>query len=281
MILSDTTSLVDIHSHLVPGVDDGARHVPGVLNAIERMTHVGIRRLITTPHIDASLALTPDRLEERLEEVTQAWETARDAIREEFPEVEYRRGHEVLIDVPEPDLSDPRIRLAGTSFALIEWPRLQVPPGTPRVVRHICDEGYRPIIAHPERYAGMIHKTELPYQWKEAGARMQVNYGSLVGRYGSEAQAVAWRIVGLGLVDYLASDFHGQSRLKIYKKEAWAELEERDGHEALDLLCRVNPSRVLEDLEPLPVPAVSAPSVLLQRLRGIIVRRERSMERQA
>ena len=122
-VISDAPSLVDIHSHLVPGVDDGARHLPGVLNAIERMAQVGIRRFITTPHIDASLALTPTRLATRLEEVSQAWQTARDAIQEEFPDVEYRRGHEVLIDVPEPDLSDPRLRLAGTSFALIEWPR--------------------------------------------------------------------------------------------------------------------------------------------------------------
>lgn len=281
MIVADATSLVDIHSHLVPGVDDGARHLPGVLAAVERMTLVGIRRIITTPHIDASLTLRPARLQARLDEVTRAWETARDAIREEFPEVEYRRGHEVLLDVPEPDFSDVRLRMAGTSFVLVEWPRLQVPPGTARVIRHIRDAGYRPIIAHPERYAGMVQKTELPYTWKEAGATLQVNYGSLVGRYGSDAQTVAWRIVGLGLADYLASDFHGQSRLKIYKKEAWAELEERGGHDALDLLCRVNPSRVFENLDPMPVPSVSAPSVLLQRLRGIIVRRERSMERQS
>ena len=99
MILADASSLVDIHSHLVPGVDDGARHLPGVLNAVERMTHVGIRRMITTPHIDASLTLTPERLEARLGEVDAAYETAREAIRGEFPEVEYRRGHEVLIDV--------------------------------------------------------------------------------------------------------------------------------------------------------------------------------------
>ena len=281
MTVSETPTLVDIHSHLVPGVDDGARHLPGVLNAIERMSQVGIGRFITTPHIDASLALTPSRLAARLDEVTQAWQTAHDAIQEEFPEVEYHRGHEVLIDLPEPDLTDPRLRLAGTSFVLIEWPRLQVPPGTPRVVRYICDQGHRPIIAHPERYAGMIRKTELAHQWKEAGALLQVNYGSLVGRYGSDAQAVAWRLIEGGQADYLASDFHGQSRLRIYKKEAWAKLEERGGEEALDLLCRVNPSRIFHDLEPLTVPPVSAPSSLLQRLRGIIVRRERSMERQA
>lgn len=279
-MVGDAGSLVDIHSHLVPGVDDGARHLPGALSAIERMTHHGIRRLVTTPHLRASLAGIPGRLDERLDEVTAAYELTREAVREEFPDVEYLRGHEVLIDVPEPDVSDERMRLAGTSFVLVEWPRLQVPPGTDRVVRFIRENGYRPIIAHPERYMGMQQRSELPFKWKEAGARLQVNYGSLVGRYGSEAQTVAWRLLGQGLVDYLASDFHGQSRLKIYKREAWAEIHERGGDEALDLLCRVNPARVLEDAEPLPVPAISPPSVLLQRLRGIMVRRDRAVERQ-
>jgi len=265
-----TPSLVDIHSHLVHGVDDGARHLPGVLNAVERLADAGIRRLITTPHIDASLALMPERLAVRLDEVSEAWQTAHDAISREFPEVEYHRGHEVLIDVPEPELTDPRLRLAGTSFVLIEWPRLSVPPGTPRVVRYIRDQGQRPVIAHPERYSGMSRKLELTTQWKEEGALLQVNFGSLVGRYGSEARSVAWRLLETGQADYLATDFHGHSRLKIYKKEAWSEVESRGGSEALDLLCRVNPSRILEDLEPLAVPEVSAPASLLRRLRGIM-----------
>lgn len=272
MILRDTTSLVDIHNHLVPGVDDGARHIPAVLNSIERLTLVGIRRLVTTPHIDASLTLNPDRLEERLGRVTAAWEQARDAIKEEFPEVEYRRGHEVLIDVPEPDFSDPRIRMAGTPFVLIEWPRLHVPPGTPRVLRWIRDQGYRPIVAHPERYFGMLRTPDLPLRWREAGAFLQVNYGSVVGRYGPEAQTVALHLLEDGLVDYFASDFHGQSGLKIYKREAWAQLLERGADEALDTLARVNPSRMLEGLEPMPVPSIRPPPTILRRLRGMIGR---------
>jgi tyrosine-protein phosphatase YwqE len=57
VILKDTTSLVDIHSHLVLGVDDGAKHMPAVLESVERMTRVGIRRFVTTPHIQGSLTL--------------------------------------------------------------------------------------------------------------------------------------------------------------------------------------------------------------------------------
>ncbi len=272
MIRPDTTSLVDIHNHLVPAVDDGAKNVPAVLDSIERMTRLGIRRIVTTPHIQGSLTLDPGRLEERLVTVTEAWETAASAISEEFPEVEYRRGHEVLIDIPEPDLSDPRIRMAGTTFVLIEWPRLHVPPGTTRVISWIRDQGYRPIIAHPERYAGMIHTPELAFRWRDAGALLQVNYGSLVGRYGKEAQTVAFRLLEAGVVVYLASDFHGHPSLKIYKTEAWTELQARGSTELLEVLCRTNPSRLLEDQEPIPVGGVTRDTRLLSRLRGMIKR---------
>ncbi len=272
MILRDTTSMVDIHSHLVPAVDDGAKDIPAVLDSIERLTRVGVRRLVTTPHIQGSVTLNPKRLEERLSVVGAAWKVAADAIQEEFPEVEYRRGHEVLIDVPEVDLSDPRLRLAGTSFVLVEWPRLSIPPGTPRVIESIRQQGYRPIVAHPERYAGMMHSPDLAARWRDAGAYLQVNYGSLVGRYGHDAQIVAFRLLEGGLVSFLASDFHGQSSMKIYKTEAWAALEERGAQEALERLGRTNPSRLLDDDEPLPVPCVRPDSTLLGRLRGAILR---------
>ena len=195
MLVSDTISVIDIHSHLVPGVDDGARHVPGVLAAAERMADVGIKSVVTTPHIRGSLTLDPPALEHRLSAVSAAFDDAESALAQHLPNFEYRRGHEVLIDIPEPDLSDPRIRMAGTSFVLLEWPRLAIPPGTPRVLRWIRDQGYRPIVAHPERYVGMSERLELAEKWRDAGAYLQVNYGSFVGRYGAEAQTVAFRLL--------------------------------------------------------------------------------------
>lgn len=272
MIIPDKTSLVDIHNHLVPGVDDGVRSVSSAVSSVERMTHAGIRRIITTPHIRGSLTTDPPRLEARLSEVSEAFEKAADAIKGEFPEVEYRRGHEILLDVPELDLSDDRIRMAGTSFVLVEWPRLQVPPGTPRVLGRMREQGYRPIVAHPERYMGTSEPLELATRWQAAGAYLQVNYGSLVGRYGSGAQELAYRLLEAGLVDYLASDFHGQSGIKIYKEDAWEALGERDAEETLELLCRVNPSRILNDQDPVPVPTLPPPSKLFDRLRGMVRR---------
>jgi protein-tyrosine phosphatase len=279
---ADPNTLVDIHSHLVPGVDDGARDLAAVLASVERMAQMGISRIATTPHIRGSLTHDTGALGARLDEVTEAWETAAAAVREKLPNVEYRRGHEILLDVPEPDLSDSRIRMAGTSFALVEWPRLHIPPGTPRVLRWIRDQGYRPVIAHPERYGGMLQNPNLVLEWKDAGAFLQVNYGSIVGRYGTSAEVIAWRLLEAGLVDYLASDFHGQPGMKIYKSEAWDELRVRGAdEEVLSVLCGSNPARLLDDLEPLPVVGIPPESPkLLDRLRGMIGWRSRSMEGQ-
>ena len=268
----DPTAFVDIHNHLVPGVDDGARDVTAVLDSVERFTRLSVRRILTTPHITGSLTLDAGRLEERLSTVSAAWERAAEAVGEHFPEVEFRRGHEVLLDVPNVDFSDPRIRMAGTSFVLVEWPRLQLPPGTVRALRRIREGGYRPIVAHPERYSGIDHSIDVAAQWRDAGAYLQVNYGSLVGRYGATAQSVADRLLRRGWVDYLASDFHGHPRLKIYRTEAAVALEDLGAEEVITYLCRTNPGRVFSDEEPLPVPVLPVERGFWARLKGMIER---------
>ncbi len=269
MILAEVReSLIDIHSHLVPGVDDGAKHVPAVLASAERMAQVGIRRVVTTPHIRGSLTQDPGALEQRLSSVSLAFDEAKEALAEHLPDFEYQRGHEVLIDIPEPDFSDRRIRMAGTSFVLVEWPRLGIPPGTPRVLRWIRDQGYRPIVAHPERYHGIGDRLDIVDEWRSVGAYLQVNYGSFVGRYGSDAQDVALRLLRAGAADYLSSDFHGQSNLKIYKKEAWELIGERGGEEVLLTLCRTNPERLLMNLDPVPAEPLPKMHGLMDRLRG-------------
>lgn len=250
----DFAALADVHNHLVPDVDDGARTVEDVLASVERMVEVGIRKIITTPHLDGSLSLEPDRLADRLDEVSEAFDRAAEAVGARFPEVEFRRGHEVMLDLPEVHFDEPRMRLAGSSFVLVEWPRLHLPPGTTQVLERIVADGWRPIVAHPERYIGI--DLDIAAAWKEAGAYLQVSYGSLVSRYGAEARLMAHRLLRRGWADYMASDFHGRPERKIYKKEAWARLEELGGHESLVHLCLTNPTRIFRNERPLPVPSL-------------------------
>lgn len=262
------TSLADLHNHLVPGVDDGARTLDDTLESVERMTEEGIRKILTTPHLDGSLTLDRDLLDERLSEVSTAFDDAARAVAERFPDVEFRRGHEVMLDVPDVRFDDPRTRLNGSSFALVEWPRLQLPPGTTAVLHRIRREGYRPIVAHPERYIGI--DLTLARQWREAGAHLQVNYGSLVGRYGAEARAFSFRLLRRGWVDYFSSDFHARPERRIYRREAAEKLAALGADETFARLAATNPARVFTDEAPLPVPLLPAERGFWAKVREIL-----------
>ena len=267
---TDSGAFADIHSYLVPGVDDGANDLEDMLTSVRHMTELGIRKILTTPHLDGGVTRNDEAIEARLSEVDEAFARAAAAVADEFPEVDFRRGHEVMLDIPDVDFSDPIVRLAGTSFVLIEWPRLHVPPGTTRVLKRIMNDGYRPIIAHPERYIGIDRKLGVIARWREVGAYLQVNHGSLSGRYGAAAKGIAARLLRSGWADYLASDFHAQSQARICFQEVWQQLEALKAGESLTYLCRMNPSRVFTDEVPLPVPPLPPETGLWARMKGML-----------
>lgn len=260
----------DFHSHLMPGVDDGARTIEDSLESVRRFREAGVRRIITTPHLEGSVTRDGGAFEDVMARMDGAWRELSTAVGEAFPDVDLRRGHEVMVDHPDTDFSDPRVRLGGGTFLLIEWPRLQVPPGTTDVVTRIVFAGFLPIIAHPERYHGLDPELRLVEAWRDAGARLQVNHGSLVGRYGPQARTIAFRLLKRGWADYMSSDFHGRAHLKLYRDEARDALQELNGEEQWRLLSRVNPSRIFRDEPPLPVPPLARDQGFRARLRKLL-----------
>jgi protein-tyrosine phosphatase len=237
------------------------------------MREAGVDRIITTPHLLGSLTLDDRAFGLAMERMDRAWEALSGLVEEEFSKLVVHRGHEVMLDVPDVRFDDSRTRLAGTSFALVEWPRLQVPPGTLPVIQRVRDLGVRPIVAHPERYLGIVRDLRLVQEWKRAGARLQINHGSLVGRYGPEAREAAFRLLELGWVDYLASDFHGRPHLTLYMDQAREVFERSEALEQFDRLNRVNPGRILDDDEPLPVDVVTVDQGFWDKIRNLISRR--------
>lgn len=259
---------VDIHSHLVPGVDDGSQTMEDALESIERMARCGIRAIVTTPHFNASLLRSP-RGRERIAEVSVAFEELRGVAAERFPDVFIDRGFEIMLDDPDPDLSDPALRLAGTSFVLVEWPSMQVPPGTDGVLHRIRASGQKPILAHPERYHTSDSVVRLARMWRNAGGFLQVNQGSLTGRYGSRVERRAWELLEAGLADYLATDHHGRPSLELHLEEVEERLRSLEALEQLQMLVRANPRRILDELEPLPVQPIRVERGWKEKLRGI------------
>jgi protein-tyrosine phosphatase len=263
---------VDLHSHLVPGVDDGARSLDDVLEGVGRLVAHGVQYIVTTPHIDGSLTQRADALEARLSQVDAAFEVAAAAVHGVFPSLVFRRGHEIMLDHPDPDLSDPRLRLDGGAQVLVEWPRLQIPPETPSALRRLSAQGVQVLVAHPERYIGFDRALSLLDAWKGEGARLQVNMGSLTGRYGPEVRDRSFRMLERGLADCLASDFHGRPHLRTEWSGAEALFRSAGAEEAWHLLTSINPRRILQGEPPLHPPPVRLTPTPWERLRRILRR---------
>ncbi|MGW8265111.1 MAG: tyrosine-protein phosphatase [Longimicrobiales bacterium] len=266
--------LTDLHSHLVPGVDDGSRTVAEALEGISRLWDAGVRNIVTTPHLDGSLTQMPWDLEVYLEEVGEAFENLRAAAGKTFPEVSILRGHEVMLDVPDPVLTDPRIRLAGTNFVLVEWPRLRVPPATTQVLGRLRGLGLRVIVAHPERYYGLDSEGNLAGAWRQMGALLQVNYGSLVGSYGDASRKRAFSFLERGWVDLFSTDFHGRPHLDLQVDQVRTAMEALGGREQFHLLARVNPTRVASGGGVLPVPPLAVKKGLREKVWDLFRGRE-------
>ncbi|HZD03880.1 MAG TPA: CpsB/CapC family capsule biosynthesis tyrosine phosphatase [Longimicrobiales bacterium] len=259
----------DLHSHLVPGVDDGARTLEDALEGVGRMVEAGIGAVVTTPHLEASVTVDPEAMDREMARMDRAWEQLSAAVARAHPDLVFRRGFEVRLDVPELALDDERIRLGGTSFVLVEWPRMQIPPGTEAVIRRIREGGLRPVIAHPERYSGMRDRVAQVGDWRDEGAYQQVNLGSLLGRYGGQARSRALRLLREGLVDVLATDFHGRPHLNLHLEPVSDRLRDVGADEQLLLLTSTNPHRIVRNQEPELVPPLPSDGGFWGRVRDL------------
>lgn len=263
---------VDFHNHLMPGVDDGAGNLADSRSGLAALRDVGIRDIIAAVHFDASLQASPAELADRLDAIDEGYARLEALVRAEYPTLRLRRGAEVNLDTPNLDFSDARLRLGGTRFVLVEFPGLQMPPFGARLLAHAGNGGWQPVLAHPERYRGTAEPVHAAAECTAAGAWLQLNHGSLTGRYGRAPQTAAADLLAAGLISYLSSDYHCRDTTWI--AETAAAIRDESGGEEILAAFELNAQRLLADVPPLPVPPLQRPRGFLQRL-GELVRGRR------
>lgn len=263
----NTFPLVDIHCHFVPGVDDGARTLEDALSYLSGFVDKGIQRVVTTPHLDAG-GVTG----RRRQAIDQAYAELESAVREFVPGLQLGGSFEIRLEDPDIDLADPRLGLGTGGHLLVEFPMLLLPAYPDRILDVVHGQGWVPVLAHPERYAGIEQGYAWIPRWRDTGAVMCVNAGSLWGEYGSEAERVSRRMLADGQADVIASDHHSRPGRAVDLADGLAFLQAAGCEEQARLLMSTNPAAVLDGGSLTPVPGCDLRRGWKSRLRSLLRR---------
>jgi protein-tyrosine phosphatase len=247
--------MIDIHTHLLPGVDDGARTSEQSVDVLQRFAAAGVTCVVCTPHLAASEAHHVPL--ERYERVH------RELCAVAPQSITVQRGWEIMLDRPGVDLTAAHLRLGASAAILVEFQRGPLPPGTDLELRRLRESGVQPVIAHPERYGGA--SLELVRAWRDAGAVIQTDTAYLLGE--GVRSVLARGMLADGLIDILASDNHGDHR-SLWAAQEW--LMEIGAADASQLLTTVNPEALLSDQRLVPVPRVKLEKGMFARLRELL-----------
>ena len=205
---------VDIHNHILPGIDDGAKSVEASLELIRGFGELGIGSFIATPHILQPLyPNTPDTIHRAHQKLMAA------LMDERLTQVSIYPAAEHMVDDSFDDLLDENgyLPIRG-DYLLVEMSYLQPSLNFEEAIIRIAKKGLTPILAHPERYAYLHQKPETYRKYKEQGILFQLNMLSLGDYYGPDVHRMALRLLEEGFIDFIASDTHGPRHLKALKE---------------------------------------------------------------
>lgn len=237
--------MIDLHSHILPGLDDGARTMNDALSMARMALDSGITAMAATPHCAG----------DRAAEVYDAWQRLRGALREQELPLHLYLGMEIFGTFETARLlrEGKLFTLNGSRYPLIEFQFRSDGADETAILRSVIQEGYRPVVAHPERYEYIQQDPQLVNQWMQMGCLFQVNRGSLMGRFGSQAQETAFALVDRGFATAVASDAHSYRMRTPWMADVRELLEREFTPTAAKYLLRRNPRAILRNEQLPPV----------------------------
>ncbi|MVN23214.1 tyrosine-protein phosphatase [Mucilaginibacter arboris] len=199
--LDFSTLAVDMHSHVLPGIDDGAQTVEESVVLVQAIMNLGIKKIIATPHIMV------DYYRNNAETIGSALQVLRNELQKQHIEIEIEAAAEHYLDEAfETLLDEDKVMPMKDGYLLFEMSFIDVHPNLIPIIQKMIDKGYKPILAHPERYPYLsIENCENIKSW---GCNLQMNTISLTGYYGGKTKAMAEAMIDHNMVDFISSDMH-------------------------------------------------------------------------
>lgn len=205
---------VDVHSHLVPAIDDGIQSIEEGLDILREMAALGYEKVITTPHtMPGSFDNTPEIILSGLEKMKAA-------VKEEGINITMEAATEYYMDdvfLAKLENDEPLMTFGG-NYVLFETGFLSPPPFMKEAIFLMNIKGYKPVYAHPERYEYLIQDQELLEEMIDRDVVFQLNLGSLAGAYGKPVQKFAEKLVDRKIVKLVGTDCHHMGHIEALKK---------------------------------------------------------------
>lgn len=205
---------IDIHSHLLPGIDDGAKTFEDSLRLIQALQKIGITQIITTPHIIQHV------WENTHEKITSNKETTVLELRKNNINIPFQAAAEYMMDDQFVKLfQSNQLLTLKDNYVLVEMSYINPPIQLYSILFDLQLAGYIPVLAHPERYL-FYHKKFNEYEkLKEAGCLFQLNLLAVVGYYGDNITKIAEKLLQKGMYDYVGSDVHHDNHIAAFNQK--------------------------------------------------------------
>ena len=202
---------VDIHSHILPGIDDGAKNVEESLKLISEMKKFGYKKIIGTPHTYPGLF---NNTNQSIKKSFILLNNISDGVIKFNYASEYLI-HENLIEKIKKNL----ILCLNENYVLVEMSFIGKPINLNELIFQIISRGYIPVLAHPERYKFLYGNFKEYHNLKKMGCKFQINMFSLIGYYGNDVVITSKKLIQNNMIDFIASDIHRIEQLDLFNKK--------------------------------------------------------------
>ncbi len=206
-----TVDFIDIHSHVLFGIDDGAKTLEDTEYLLQSFRNLGFKKVITTPHTYTGV------WDNSYSDITSQYQLVKQSLPELTTSLEMRVASEYLLD----DLfiqrfQSEKLLTLKDDYVLVEMSYINAPIQLYDIIFELQVAGYKPVLAHPERYLFFHHNLDEYRKLKTSGCLFQVNLLSVMGFYGDNVTKAADQLLGLGLIDFAGSDVHNKTHIRCF-----------------------------------------------------------------